>query len=128
LDGYDYTKAGAYFVTVCVEGHTCLLGDIMDAEMRLNDAGCMVKAAWDELPDHYPGVETDAFVVMPNHIHAIIVLAPVPPLAVGAGPRACPNEIDSRGGHGGQLRPDIGQPQGVAPTNLGRMLSLAEPR
>ncbi len=97
---YDYAHVGAYFVTVCTEDHTCLLGDLMDGEMRLNDAGRMVQTLWDELPDHSPGVETDAFVVMPNRIHAIIVLSPDP---VGAGPRACPDPI--------------GQPQGVAPTS-----------
>jgi REP element-mobilizing transposase RayT len=75
LRDYDYAQAGAYFVTVCAEGHTCLFGDVIDDEMRLNDAGRMVQAVWNELPDHYPGVETDAFVVMPNHVHAIIVLA-----------------------------------------------------
>jgi len=48
--------------------------------MRLNKSGRMVQTAWDELPSHYLGVKTDAFVIMPNHIHAIIVLS------VGAGP------------------------------------------
>ena len=52
--------------------------------MRLNDAGRTVQTAWDQLPDHYPGVDLDAFVVMPNHIHGIIVLT------VGATPCGCP--------------------------------------
>jgi REP element-mobilizing transposase RayT len=128
LRDYDYAQAGAYFVTVCGEGHTCLLGDIIDDEMRLNDAGRMVQAVWDELSDHYPGVETDAFVVMPNHIHAIIVLS------VGAGPRACPNsgpcaDPDEMG----QSQGVRGQPRGGAPTERvgppsgdGRAMSLAD--
>jgi REP element-mobilizing transposase RayT len=96
LVDYDYAQAGAYFVTVCAEDHTCLFGDVVGSEMRLNDAGRMVQTAWDEAPGHYPGVETDAFVVMPNHIHAIVVLAPDPvgagPCARPLGPRACANE------------------------------------
>ena len=76
LRNYDYAEAGAYFVTLCVEGRACLFGDIVDEDIRLNDIGCMVRAAWEGLPSHYPGVEIDAFVVMPNHVHGIIVLAP----------------------------------------------------
>ncbi len=105
LVDYDYAQAGAYFVTVCAEDHLCLFGNVRDGDMWLNDAGEMVQATWDQIPDRYPAVETDAFVVMPNHIHAIIVLS------VGAGPCACPDPI--------------GQPRGVAPTD-GRGLSLGD--
>jgi len=97
LPGYDYSNAGAYFVTVCVQGQKCLLGEIIHEEMRLNDPGKMVKSVWDEIPQHYSSVDVDAFTVMPNHIHGIIILG------VGAGPRACPEDIK-------------GQPRGVAPT------------
>jgi len=69
----------------------------------------MVQAIWDQIPERYPRVETDAFVVMPNHIHGIVVLAGPCPI-VGAGPRACPDH--------GQTSEQIGQPQGVAPTGL----------
>lgn len=74
LQGYDYSAAGAYFVTVCVKNRECLFGEIVDAEMRLNDAGRIVHDTWFALPDHYTGVETETFVVMPNHVHGIIVL------------------------------------------------------
>ena len=47
-------------------------GEVVEGEMRLNDAGRMVAANWTELPDHLPGMETDAFVVMPNHVHGMI--------------------------------------------------------
>jgi putative transposase len=107
LVDYDYVQAGAYFVTVCAEDHTCLFGDVVGSEMRLNDAGRTVQTAWDEIPGHYPAVETDAFVVMPNHIHAIIVLSPD---SVGAEPRVCPLGL-------GAGLTEEGQPQGVAPTN-----------
>ena len=82
LKGYDYSQAGAYFVTICTQNRECLFGEILDGEMALNDAGRMIKTIWHELPEHYPGVGIDAFQVMPNHMHGIVI--------VGAGPRACP--------------------------------------
>jgi putative transposase len=75
LAGYDYRLEGAYFVTVCTRDQLCLLGEVADGMMHLNDVGSMVQAVWDELPQHYHGVETDAFVVMPNHIHGIVLMA-----------------------------------------------------
>jgi len=96
LKDYDYSKPGAYFVTICSQNRECLFGRIVDGKMRLNKTGKMIQTIWNELPQNYPGVDIDAFVVMPNHVHGIIVLTPV-----GAGPCACP---------------EGGQPQGVAPT------------
>jgi putative transposase len=63
LRGYDYTSPGAYFVTICVQGQDCALGDVLDGEMTLSDAGRIVQACWDDLPTHYPHVELDAFVI-----------------------------------------------------------------
>ncbi|MFN4294850.1 MAG: transposase, partial [Thermoflexales bacterium] len=90
LKGYDYSQAGAYFITIVAQDRACLFGEVVDGEMRLNDAGRMVWDEWNALPDRFPGLELDAFVVMPNHVHGIIVLtgsapddAPAP--AVGAG-------------------------------------------
>ncbi len=74
LRGYDYSRAGAYFVTICVQNRQCLFGDITNEEMRLNDAGKMIQTVWDEIPEHYPGIKTDEFVIMPNHIHGIVVI------------------------------------------------------
>jgi putative transposase len=73
LRGYDYAQAGSYFVTIVTKDRVCLFGEIV--EMRLNDKGGVIDSVWDELPDHYPGIERDVFVVMPNHVHGIIVLA-----------------------------------------------------
>ena len=111
LAGYDYRIAGAYFVTLCTQNRECLFGDIVGGEMMLNDAGRMVQGVWTELPHFYPGVDIDAFQIMPNHVHGIIILVgatpPTTPV-VGAGPRACPPP------DAGQ--PQDGQPRGVAPT------------
>ena len=87
LKGYDYTEAGAYFVTICTQDRTCLFGDVVDEEIRLNEAGQVVQAVWDELPNHYPNVELDEFVVMPNHVHGIIVIVGAD---VGAGFKPAP--------------------------------------
>ena len=74
LKGYDYSQAGAYFVTICVQGGVSLLGEVVDGEMVLNEAGKMVAAFWEEIAIKYPTVILDAFVCMPNHIHFIVIL------------------------------------------------------
>ena len=53
LKGYDYKQAGAYFVTIVTRERACLFGEIVDGETRLNDAGRVVQAVWDDLPNHY---------------------------------------------------------------------------
>jgi REP-associated tyrosine transposase len=95
LRGYDYSLAGAYFVTVCVRKQEFLFGDVVEGEMRLNDAGWIVQATWDGLPSHYAGVRIDAFVIMPNHVHGIIVLTE---RDVGAGFKPAPTDECRRHG------------------------------
>lgn len=72
LKGYDYTQAGAYFLTLCTKDRTCLFGDIVDGLMVLNVAGRVVDEYWKAIPSHFPQVELDTFVVMPNHIHGVL--------------------------------------------------------
>jgi putative transposase len=74
MNGYDYRQAGGYFLTICTHDRACLFGEVADGTMRLNDAGHAVEAIWHDLPSRYPALRTDAFVVMPNHVHGIIVL------------------------------------------------------
>jgi REP-associated tyrosine transposase len=74
LCGYDYAQAGAYFVTIVTKDRASLFGEIVDREVRLNDGGGLVHSVWEELPDHYHGVDCDAFIVMPNHVHGVILL------------------------------------------------------
>jgi len=74
LPGYDYTSPGAYFVTICVRGGECLLGEVVDGEMRLNEWGQVAHDFWTQVPVHFPNVSIDAFVIMPNHLHAIIMI------------------------------------------------------
>ncbi|MEW6028356.1 MAG: transposase [Chloroflexota bacterium] len=87
LKGYDYSQSGAYFVTIVVWQRECLFGEIVDGEMRLNEFGKIVQRAWFDLPKHYPHVELGAFCIMPNHVHAVIII--VEP-TVGAGLRPAP--------------------------------------
>ena len=74
LRGYDYSAQGAYFVTICVRGRECLLGDVIGGKMCLSEYGRAVTECWDAISDHSGHVDVDAFVVMPNHIHGIIVI------------------------------------------------------
>lgn len=74
LKDYDYSSAGAYFVTICVHRGQCLFGQVDDNGMKLSPFGMIVINCWEDLPNHYPHVILDAFVVMPNHIHGVVVL------------------------------------------------------
>ena len=74
LCSYDYSRAGAYFITVCTRNRECLLGDVVEGRMYLNEVGRLAQAAWEELPLHYPHVDLDAWKIMPNHVHGIVVL------------------------------------------------------
>ena len=74
LRGYDYSQAGAYFVPVCVHGHECAPGQVVDSRGELNDGGQIVFACLDDLPNHYPHVQLDAFATMPNYVHGIVLL------------------------------------------------------
>ena len=94
LPGYDYRQTGAYFVTICTYNRVPLFGEIRGDEMQLNEAGRIVQSVWDKLPEHYPHVELDAWVVMPNHVHGIITL--VDPANVGAGLRPAPTPISNK--------------------------------
>jgi len=74
LRGYDYSRAGAYFITMCAKNRHCLFGTITEGTMVLNDAGRAATDCWLQIPDHFPHVELDEWVVMPNHIHGIVII------------------------------------------------------
>jgi len=103
LRNYDYLQAGAYFITLCTQKRECLFGAVVCDGMRLNDAGCIVQDIWNALPGHYPCVELDCFVVMPNHIHGIVVLN-------GAGARFIAPDHDGSTNSGAMNRaPTVGE-------------------
>ncbi|MBR4701986.1 MAG: transposase [Oscillospiraceae bacterium] len=81
LSGYDYSSPGYYFLTICTEYHQPLFGSIcahedgtVSSEMVLNDTGQAVAAVILAIPEHYPGIILDKYVVMPNHIHLILAI------------------------------------------------------
>ncbi len=85
--GFDYSTPGTYWVTLCVHHMECRFGHVDRAVMHLNDAGQMVQCHWLDLPDHFEAVELDAFVIMPNHMHGIVLLREtdqVPPVSLSA--------------------------------------------
>lgn len=77
LPEYDYAQSGAYFVTICTHQRTHLFGHIRDGVMHQNDLGEMVAFHWEDLLNHFPHIELDAYVVMPNHFHGIVVITDV---------------------------------------------------
>jgi putative transposase len=82
LQGYDYASPGAYFVTICTHQRQCLFGVVVGGELRLNEFGQIAQSHWLRLPNYHSHLRLDEFVVMPNHVHEILVLADSP---VGAG-------------------------------------------
>jgi len=74
LQGYDYSQNGAYYVTLCTQNRECLFGEIVKGEMILNEYGKTVKQCWNNLLNHYDNIELDAYVIMPNHFHGIILI------------------------------------------------------
>ena len=72
LKGYDYSKKGLYYVTICVQNRKCLFGNIVNKKMILNDAGKMIEKWYFELENKYPNMKCREHIVMPNHFHCII--------------------------------------------------------
>jgi len=74
LQFYDYSKPGYYFVTICVKEHRCAFGRIREEKVILNKAGKFAKKCWVRISQYYNNVVIDEFVVMPNHIHGILII------------------------------------------------------
>ena len=88
LKGYDYTKAGLYFITICCQNRVHLFGNVINKQMILNDAGKMIEKWFNELQNKFPDIKCHEMVVMPNHIHFIIENIG----SVGADLRVCSND------------------------------------
>ena len=76
LQNYDYSQNNAYFITICTKDRINLFGEICDGNMCLNDCGKIAENEILKIPSHYNTVRIDKFVVMPNHVHMIIVINP----------------------------------------------------
>jgi putative transposase len=78
LPGYDYSIAGAYFITICTHRREHLFGEILAGEMQENKFAHIVRSHWFQLPRHYANLTADEFVIMPDHIHGILILQEFP--------------------------------------------------
>ena len=74
LPGHDYSQPGAYFITICTHNRQCLFGEIVDGEIMLNKFGELVKSEWQKTGIIRPNIVIDAFVIMPNHLHGILII------------------------------------------------------
>lgn len=88
LQGYDYTRIGAYYITIVAWRRGCLFGEVAEGEMKLSKFGLVAKQQWEKLPKRFPNIELGAYMVMPNHMHGIIMITN------GRGTAGNPNDPD----------------------------------
>lgn len=81
IPDFNYASAGMYFITICTQHMEARFGQIDDGLVSLNDAGMMIVSTWQDNMARYPGAVLDAFVVMPDHMHAIVFLGTDPELS-----------------------------------------------
>jgi putative transposase len=74
LVGYDYSRSGAYFITICTHHRECIFGEIVDQAMNYNELGNIALLHWQNLAIHHPNIEIDESIVMPNHLHGIMIV------------------------------------------------------
>jgi REP element-mobilizing transposase RayT len=74
LKDYDYSSAGYYFVTIVSYKRKNIFGEIIDGQNNLNPLGMIIEKTWQEIPEHFPYVEVDSHIVMPNHFHGIVII------------------------------------------------------
>ena len=131
LPEHNYTQTGAYFVTICARGRERLFGQIVGDEMRLNETGRIVQACWHEIPIHFPHVELDAFVVMPNHVHGIILIVAEPVGATHASPlpptHASPLQGHPRGPKRGSIGAIVGSFKSAATKHINELRDAPGP-
>jgi REP element-mobilizing transposase RayT len=82
--GNDYTQQGAYYLTICTQDRLHLFGRIVDGVMHPSPIGMLAQRCWDAIPEHMPHVDIGEFVVMPNHVHGIVVIRDRLVVPVGA--------------------------------------------
>jgi putative transposase len=122
LKGYDYTQEGAYYVTLCTAERAPLLGEVVAGAMHLSTLGAMVQAEWLRTPTLRPQVTLDEYVIVPNHVHGILVVAAVgaygnTPLQDGNTPLQNDN-VPMQGGNAPMQNGNTSMPNGnVLPQN-----------
>ncbi len=74
LQTWDYSSKGSYFITICTKNREHFFGEIIDSKMQLNETGKLAENYWKEIPVHFSFIELGNFVVMPNHVHGILII------------------------------------------------------
>ena len=74
LKDWDYSQNGYYYVTICTKNRECIFGKIVDGKIILSELGGIVNKYWREIPKHFKNIFLDEYVIMPNHIHGIIII------------------------------------------------------
>lgn len=74
LQGYDYRQEGMYFLTICTDLKQHFFGKISDGHMHLSEIGKCADTYWQEIPKHFPHVDLGSYVIMPNHVHGIVII------------------------------------------------------
>lgn len=74
LQTWDYANNGTYFITICTQNRHHFFGTIQNQEMQLSEIGKLAVQFWLEIPNHFPFIELGNFVVMPNHVHGILII------------------------------------------------------
>lgn len=74
MDGFNYSENGYYFVTICTQNRWNIFGEIKNEKMVPNDIGKMISKIWNEMSNNYNGIEIDEFILMPDHLHGILVI------------------------------------------------------
>ena len=74
LEEYDYSRAGAYFITICTYNKECIFGNATNSEMQLSENGVIVESEWVKTAEIRSNIIIDKYIVMPNHVHGIIII------------------------------------------------------
>jgi len=126
LRGYDYSRGGAYFITINILDRQQLFGRVVadprEPCMELNDHGRIVQQCWDSIPMHFIHVHLDAFQIMPDHLHGIVVIGELDGSNGVNAANAAGGMYGANGSrHASKLRGD-GRPRGVKPRSLGSIV------
>ena len=84
LPGYDYSQPGAYFITICTRNRLSIFGRVDQGKMQLNKNGIIATRKWEQLDERFPEIEIDEFIVMPDHMHGIVIISDVGAIHAGA--------------------------------------------
>ena len=83
LSQYDYSQNGCYYITICSYQRECIFGEVINSKMVLNDLGKLIETYWRNLPKRFPNISVTPYIVMPNHLHGIIIIDQTAALGCG---------------------------------------------